>query len=48
MVSDFGHPGQGGRGSKKGKFLQTSSMDGPLLYACSPISFSHYGACVPL
>ena len=32
MVSDFGHPRMrgGGGGSKKGKFLRTSFMDGPL------------------
>ena len=34
VVSDFGHPrtrGGGGGGSKNGKFLRTSFMDGPLL-----------------
>ena len=29
VVSDFGHPGWWGGGSKKNKFLRTSFMDGP-------------------
>ena len=34
VFKDFGHPRTRGRGSKKGKFLRTSFMDGPL-----PVSF---------
>ena len=46
VVGDFGHPRtRGGGGSKKGKFLRTSFMDGPLLRLCSnnniAISSSH-------
>ena len=34
VFSDFGHPRtRGGAGSKKGKFMRTSFMDGPIYFA---------------
>ena len=43
VVSDFGHPRtRGGGGSKEGKFLRTSFMDGPLcnMYTLTNYSFN--------
>ena len=40
VVNDFGHPRtRGGGGSKKGKFLRTSFMDGPLGFGDGFVGF---------